>query len=1038
MSVKGNTGKAKNYFGTIAGVVCAGPVDELVSIIIDGMTVWPTDLGWADDIVNLPILTVQRTSNVARIVFATPHKLGKGKKFVISGLTGGLTGFNVGSPTTVTDASDIVIKFANIGANVGVTSVPQNTGVLTKVDHYLIGALVRYSDGIWQCQLAHDGTPDKAPPNATYWAGYSLQRGSNPNPVAITIATSVHTTHTNYGTAYFYWGTANQTLDQSGEATLYANGHPPYRHQAVIVLKNFLFGTERQGPPNIEVVVRRKPVQAVITGASANLDSDHQANPLTVEAEMFSDPIFGIGWLGSLDSTTWQAIADALAANSDKTYLSPLLDKADTARSFIASMLAYYDGWKRFNASGAIEAGQFSHNQAPPAFTPATTIDYNDLIVEIEWDSDLWASTFNETICKFRDRSRAFKDAAQPYVSGYNRNIVGEPRRAELERPWIVREAQALAYAAEWGKIMAQQKLGGTLTVRAEKATSIKPGDLFMLTHDAVTFSVICRCMEKTPAAPPAGQVTMRFESERGIAPIPYQPTVAPNGGVAVPHPELVTLYQFVQPPPALSAGADFQVSILAARTSQLTRGLRPWLKVDDSSNYYQLGEQRAWDVNGTLAQGYGVPAVKTTAERSRATNIATLKVTAHGYLTGQYVNVDGITGYNVSNVSITVTDADHFTYANTGANESVTADTGGTVTPQVDDDTENLQLNLAEFTVQPDIDKISVAQTADSINDNSLLVWIFNAASSAQFEICTVKAIRLDSGVYKLKVRRGRFGTAQRAAVTNDIAWIGFRSDLVTYAHAKFAAYAASATAATFLLQAFTANEEADLTDSDTCPPVSFTFSDPYAPVAVWTSLQKNGVDIASFAVTFLPADVFTFGIKFTDANGDLTEGKLVARLGSLEQTLWSQSFAASAQQLKTTSFSLATEGTWRVFAVAKDASGRVKEYELAPVGGGAAVQIQIMAAGSTVVATPVADNPGGDYPGTSITVALSCATAGATIEYSNVAYGAAPGGFTTYSTPLHISLGNPGRTLYARAFKGGMTTSATVRNDYWKSSTL
>ncbi len=44
------SGGAKDYYGSIAGLVCAGPVDELVAIIVDGKTVWEgpikrTDVG---------------------------------------------------------------------------------------------------------------------------------------------------------------------------------------------------------------------------------------------------------------------------------------------------------------------------------------------------------------------------------------------------------------------------------------------------------------------------------------------------------------------------------------------------------------------------------------------------------------------------------------------------------------------------------------------------------------------------------------------------------------------------------------------------------------------------------------------------------------------------------------------------------------------------------------------------------------------------------------------------------------------------------
>src|ERR1043165_2223149 len=42
----GSSGKAHDYYGSIAGVVCAGPVDELVAVIIDGKLAWPAAAIW--------------------------------------------------------------------------------------------------------------------------------------------------------------------------------------------------------------------------------------------------------------------------------------------------------------------------------------------------------------------------------------------------------------------------------------------------------------------------------------------------------------------------------------------------------------------------------------------------------------------------------------------------------------------------------------------------------------------------------------------------------------------------------------------------------------------------------------------------------------------------------------------------------------------------------------------------------------------------------------------------------------------------------
>jgi hypothetical protein len=784
--------KTKAYFGTMVGVVCAGPVDELVAILVNGGTIWPTSKTWADGVVDLPSVQRRRVANKASVEFVSPHKLHQGKKFVLSGLSDG--SFNVAVPAAVLDNNDVRMKYANAGADVA--WVDDVGGRLTKVVHYESGDLVRDGSGIWRCILAHDGTPDKRPPHATYWEPHSVARADSDNPFGFTLE--------GYGDGWFYWGTTDQTLDTVGEQVLSKRGHPAYRRQAVLVLKEFLMGTQRSAAPNIEVVVRRKAAQAVISGDA--LDGDSQANPLAAAAELLTDPVFGIGQADAADETTWQAVADALADEAAKTFISPQLDTSMSFRSFLVLLLAYYDGWMRFNNAGAIEAGRFLHNEAPPVFTAATTIDFNDLEEEIQYTADGWAGTFNETLVKFDDGARAFKGAAQKYVSGYNRDVVGEPRLASLERPWISREQQALDYAGEWGKINAQPALRGTLVVRAEKAASIAAGSVFKLTHDAVGFSVVCRCVERTPAAPPAGRVTLKFENERGIAPIPYRPTNTVEEPPAPAPAERVALYQFVQPPSSTIGQRhnsrqtrhtnDYQLTVLAARTHATTRGYTLWMQAEDDDLFYDLGQSRHWAVKGTLAQNYAATAA-------------------------------------------------------------------------ADDDGESLQLNLDEFTVASDLAKVSLTQSEDAINDDALQIWLFKDADRTQFEILTVKAIRLNAGVYKLKVRRARGGTAQLAFTTGDHAWIVYRGEVVTYRQEKFEVYAGAATELNFRLQSFTAGEEADLTDEDVCPDVAFTFEDPHAPTVEWNVEERASgtsfTQISDFTHIYSTASKFRFGAKAT-----------------------------------------------------------------------------------------------------------------------------------------------------------------------------
>lgn len=951
----GSGSKVYDYYGTIAGAVCAGPVDELVAIIVDGRTVWPTATGWA--------------------------------------------------------------------AGQSIT-----TGNLRQWQHVVYKALSN-----------HTSASGNRPPNATYWTRYSLDRASTTNPAALTVE--------GYGAAYLYWGTSTQVLDTSGESTLSTNGHPAYRRQCFIVLKNFLFGRERTSVPNVEVIVRRKPSQSIITGSPAAL-SDGQANPVSSLAELYTDPVFGAGLTadapGGPDSTTWQSTASALYSIAAQTAISPILTAARTLRQITADVMAYCDGWVRFNGAGEIEAGRFAHNAAPPTFTEANTIDYHDLIEEVSYTADGWATTFNQTQVRFTDRERSYKDGAVAAVSGYNLAVTGEPRTTKLDRQWITRRQQASDHAAEWQKINGEPKISGSLVVRAEKAASIRPGDLFLLTHDALSVSIICRCTAKELAQPPAGRATIRFESDRASAPLPYQPTATPSEGSAFPDNESLIYNQFLQPPPTMVNGTTDAtlVPLIARRTPEgdLTVGANVWLRKSDASGFYLLNGVQQFAITGTLNQNYNGFTTYGTASRARTSNVATLVLgQAHQLKVGMVVQVVdmGDASFNgVVTVASTPTSTS-FTYANTGSNVSTTTDTAGVVDCLYDDLSESFRLDLSTGTNTSDLAKMLQTQTEDAINDNALLALVFDDTNSKNFEVLTVREMRLGVGetFYRIKARRARFGTSKRAALAGETVWIVYRSDLVALYHDSFLQYLTDLATATFRLQSINAESVADLADSSICPDISYTFADPYAPAITFDSVKAGTSEITDFATNYTTTTDFTIRATVTDASADLVEVRLFARLGSTDVTLFSQVFTPSSKQVITTTFRIPSNGEWRVFISGKDASGRLKQKELTAGGGSSTVSLKIgVGTGSGYVSSPTTTKYPGGYTTNNISVPLACSTSGATIKYSVVSIGAAPGTYSTYSAALTVSIGAGAKTVYAYAEKTGLTTSPVVVLDYWK----
>lgn len=443
----------------------------------------------------------------------------------------------------------------------------------------------------------------------TVWSG-PLQRAGQPNPVAISVE--------GYGVAFFYWGTSNQTLatmtpgspalgGSSGvEDVLGPNGHPPYRRKAVMVLKGFLFGREKVSAPSVEVIVSRKPVQSIITGVAAELDEAFNANPLAVLAEAWTDPVFGLGRdPAGLDAASWQETANALYARRAETYISPVLERPQSARSLFDEFREYYDGWFRRTSDGKIAAGRFLRGESPPSFDQTNTITAADLVEEPAFDSDGWGDTFNEVALKFQDAANEYKDSGVTVTSGYNRNVVGEPRQASLERRHVTSTAQASRIAAEYLRVVGEPNFTGKIVLRGARAEGLPVGSVFNFTHDVLGLNVIARVIGRDTAEPPSEVVTIDFEADKALAVVSTVPGAETEPATPVSTPELFSIYQFFQPPRALFDESIPRLCVLASRTKPLTVGFNLHLKRADTSIFQRLDSQTGFGVRGVLNAAY-------------------------------------------------------------------------------------------------------------------------------------------------------------------------------------------------------------------------------------------------------------------------------------------------------------------------------------------------------------------------------------------------------------------------------------------------
>lgn len=117
------------------------------------------------------------------------------------------------------------------------------------------------------------------------------------------------------------------------------------------------------------------------------------------------------------------------------------------------------------------------------------------------------------------------------------------------------------------------------------------------------------------------------------------------------------------------------------------------------------------------------------TTQRVRSSNVSTLTTSAvHGLSSGNAVTISamGDATYNATDVQVTVVDTTHFSYPNTGTDESITADTAGVITfTGFTDDFDFL--NLVDLLVTDDYDKPNENMIGIILAQNNMVAGFFD-----------------------------------------------------------------------------------------------------------------------------------------------------------------------------------------------------------------------------------------------------------------------------------------------------------------------
>ncbi len=656
----------------------------------------------------------------------------------------------------------------------------------------------------------------------------------------------------------------------------------------------------------------------------------------------------------------------------DLRRLGAQITDQSAVRAVVADILAHCDGWLAFNAAGAIVAGHWPHNEAPPAFTDATTVDVDDCLngEEIAWDSDGWDGTASQVTVTYSDAEHAYKTLPALAPNSWNLEASGRPKPESVDLQHVTRAGQALAIAAQRAKLRGELTFGGTLKLRREKVVSIKVGSLFLLTDDLLSISRICRCTELTISAPPEARTEIVYTTEPGYTSTPYRPAPAAVQGTDHPRPTLPAHYQLVQLPQLLT-GKGFAAAAICAREDLTTSRLDVWFRQADSSSFYELASLTHFAVSGQVNATFA-----------------------------PYAGVDDDTQH----VAILLDD------------RTPQPDLDHVLATQTDDAINDNALMLFLF------------KASSPAQFEILTVKQITAAGGGVYNAVVRRArygtLQGGDGTYS-------FDSGDTAFLIYREELVAFEHSQF----AAFAAAGTAAIFRLVPSTAWIEGDVTDAYDGSTnaggvTAEVSFTFTDPFAATISFVSLTQAGSAVV-FSTTYATTDPFAIQVRFGSPLGDMTTATIKARLGSTDILIWSGTLppgSTSTLITPTLPFVLSAEGNWRIIAAVQTAAGRSTAATLQDSGSDAAVQVR--AAGSTTVLAPTATPAGYIGTHTTTTTGLACATAGATIHYQIVSIGASPGGsWTTYTGTFPVGRN---KTLYAYASKGGLTDSPVQSWDF------
>lgn len=400
------------------------------------------------------------------------------------------------------------------------------------------------------------------------------------------------------GSVKIYRGTESQPADFTGR-----------RDKGTVKLefRNLLFGQDTGTAPNLQAIGGGLPrVSTSIVAGADNIADDGQINPVAAFAEILLDERGAGRSLADLDAPSWLASAHWCAqdqAHRDVTFVSPLLDQQMAFRAIAKRLLDPFHGFCRWTKEGKIACRIYEWGSDPGGLP---VLDARHFKRRIRIPAGDWEDVKTEIVVAFTDRDYQFQSNTQIVPNAKAADIRQVDDQGQLDRPDVMRGAQAHRQGLEYVRRMGSAPSSATLPLRrpVREDLGLEVGDKIKIDTDPEPggggIAQLCRIESIRWDRSDEAKITVITDNL--VPAVPYTPGFTPPTPPADDAPPLV--YFLGVPLPPASYGLPRAVGFVATRPSAAVVRYGVYFSDTSGGSYDELGTQEGFAVRAQLVSG--------------------------------------------------------------------------------------------------------------------------------------------------------------------------------------------------------------------------------------------------------------------------------------------------------------------------------------------------------------------------------------------------------------------------------------------------